>query len=102
MHELEYEEEEILLSSFNIQCLKARQAELCHHLGIQRPHIVMLQETCLNKSMEEIKIPGYRHVSRRDRHEKDNRGGILTLSRDDFNGLVFVENSVKEERSWHF
>ena len=47
-------------------------------------------------------IPGYKIISRRDRHENANRGGILTLARDDFNGLSHISNCEDEERSWHF
>ena len=47
-------------------------------------------------------MPGYTECSRRDRHAGSNRGGILTLVRDDFNGLVHIANSKDEERSWHF
>ena len=39
---------------------------------------------------------------RKDRHAGANRGGILTLRRRDFNGLVHITNCASEERSWHF
>ena len=62
----------------------------------------MLQETWLDASVEHVNIPGYKIISRRDRHENENRGGILTLAREDFNGLSHISNCSEEERSWHF
>ena len=56
----------------------------------------------MNASTEEVAIPGYVVCSRRDRHEGDNRGGIMTLRREDFNGIVHITNTDAEERSWHF
>jgi len=76
--------------------------ELCRQLELHAPHVVCLQETWLDASTKEISIPGYEVVSRRDRHAGANRGGILTLRRSDFNGLVHVANTEGEERSWHF
>ena len=49
-----------------------------------------------------MQIAGYSEVSRRDRHEGANRGSILTLQREDFNGLVHIRNCEDEERSWLF
>jgi len=92
----------ISVYSVNIQCLLARVAELEYQLEMHRPHIVLIQETWLNNSVHDVQISGYEVVSRRDRKEKENRGGILTLQRDDFNGLVHISNSESEERSWHF
>ena len=81
----------------------ARLAELSHHLEMYRPHVVCIQETWLDASIKESpRVPGYTECSRRDRHAGSNRGGILTLVRDDFNGLVHIANSKDEERSWHF
>ena len=41
-------------------------------------------------------------MSRRDRKAGENRGGILTLQRQDFTCLVHIKNSEEEERSLHF
>ena len=56
----------------------------------------------MNKSMLSVSISNYKVVSRRDRSTTENRGGVLTLTRADFNKLVHIENSVEDERSWHF
>ena len=85
-----------------IQCLLAHLVELCFQLDLHRPHVVCIQETWLNASHESVDIPGYTICSRRDRHNGDNRGGILTLQRNDFNGLVHICNTSDEERAWHF
>ena len=65
---LEGDTEEIVLYSINIRCVMANLAELCHHLEEHKPHIVFLQESRLDKSTEEIRVPGYREISRRERH----------------------------------
>ena len=76
--------------------------ELCFHLENEKPHIVCFQETWLDESTKDIEVPGYIVSSRRDRHAGSKRGGILTLQRSDFNGLVHIANAPKEKRSWHF
>ena len=96
--------QELCVYSVNIQCLSAHIDELNHHLETQKCHIVCIQETWLDKSREEPTIHGYKIVSRRDRYDGDreNRGGVLVLRRDDFNGIVHISNSAVDERSWHF
>jgi hypothetical protein len=69
---------------------------------MHKPHIVLLQETWLDASTESVTIANYIVVSRRDRSERANRGGVLTLARSDFNRLAHIENSTLEERSWHY
>jgi len=64
--------------------------------------MVCVQEIWLDDSIKEATIPGYVICSRRDRHKGANRGGIAVFRREDFNGIVHITNSEKEERSWHF
>jgi len=71
-------------------------------LAQHKPHIVLIQETWLDESTEHLEVPNYNLVSRRDRKATANRGGIMTLQRQDFNGLVHIKNCEEEERSWHF
>ena len=98
----------ILIYDIDIRCLLKNQTELEYHLEQHRPHIVTLQETWRDASVEHVDIKGYVVVSRRDRRPTDRLlcgdrcGGILTLRRDDFNCLVHIQNSDSEERSWHF
>ena len=86
----------------NVQGLRAHLTELEFHLLQLRPHIVFLQETWLDASVESVTIANYRVISRKDRKDTTNRGGILCLVRDDFNRLVFIGDSTTEERLWHF
>ena len=86
----------------NIRSIRGHKAELEFHLEQRKPHILMLQETWLDDSTEDIQVKGYFKVSRRDRSGEANRGGIMTLARNDFNQLVHIENSKVEERSWHY
>ena len=93
----------LCIYSVNIQCLLAHLAELQFHLDANQPHVVCIQEAWLNLSTTDIpQIAGYEVCSRRDRHEGDNRGGVLTLRRSDFHGIVHIGNSEGDERSWHF
>ena len=86
----------------NIRSLRAHKAELESHLENLSPHLVLLQETWLDKSHEEIKLSNYVQVSRRDRSDVENRGGIVTYRRSDFNRIAHISDSKTEERSWHF
>ena len=92
----------IRVLAVNIQCLFAHLAELALVLEVHKPHVALIQETWLDSSSEQVTVGGYVQVSRRDRNTKANRGGILTLQRQDFNGLVHIADSPDEERSWHF
>ena len=93
---------EVSVYTVNIQCLLARMHELILQLEAHRPHVVLIQETWLDNTVESVTIPGYIVVSRRDRKQTANRGGILTLQREDFNGLLHIKDCGAEERSWHF
>jgi len=92
----------VRIFTINIQCINAHLDELIVQLNVHRPHVVLIQETWLDKTTEYVNVTGYTLVSRRDRKETANRGGILTLQRDDFNGLVHISSCKDEERDWHF
>jgi hypothetical protein len=107
----------IYIYNINIQCLLSRRqeksiaecdenstrlGELINHLNVHRPHIVLVQETWLDDSTEEVHITGYKTVSRRDRRGGAKCGGILTLQREDFNCMVHIRDCENEERSLHF
>ena len=74
----------VFVYSVNIRCLLAHLAELEFVLSVHKPHIVLIQESWLDASTEQVKISGYKEVSRRDKREGEeragtaNRGGILT------------------------
>ena len=84
---------------FNKDGVRANLTELEFHLASLQTHIVLLQETWLDASVESVSFVGYMVVSRRDRSAGTNRGGVLTLARHDFNRLVHIENSAYDERS---
>ena len=58
----------------NIQCLFARRDELAAQLDLHQLHVVCLQETWLDASTMDVTIPAYETISRRDRHDGENRG----------------------------
>ena len=67
--------------SINIKCLLAHLAELSFHLSVHKPHIVLIQDSWLNKSIEHVSIANYTLLSRRDRSETENRGGVIAFVR---------------------
>ena len=93
------QKQELLIFVLNIKSVRAHKTELEFHLFELQPHLVLLQETWLDASVEHIAIKGYNVVSRRDRSEDANRGGILTLARLDFNQIVHIANLKTDERS---
>ena len=55
----------------------------------------------MDSSTEEISLPNYDLVSRRDRSTQENRGGIITFARCDFaRNFVHVSTSTGGEREW--
>ena len=72
--------DDIYIYCLNVQCLMAHLDELTSFLSDHNPHVVFLQETWLDESIPDVKIPGYIAVSRRDRHSTTNRGGSYHFS----------------------
>ena len=97
-----YKSQPFLIYCINIRCLLSNHAELCYQVKVLTPHVILLQETWLNASIEEISIPGYRILSRRDRSVGENRGGIVSLARLDVPNIVCVEQSENAERAWYY
>jgi len=81
--------------------LLAHLAELSFHLSVHKPHIVLIQESWLNKSIEHVSIANYTLLSRRDRSDTENRGGIIAFVRNDVRQAVHYSDSEHAERSWH-
>ena len=69
---------------------------------MHQPHIICLQETWLNKSIEEVVIPGYSLISRLDRMDDRSGGGICMYAKSCFQNIVHDSHSVVAERSWHY
>lgn len=91
-----------IILCYNIRCMHAHLAELEFQVAIHKPHFVLLQESWLNKSYESICIAGYTVLSRRDRSETENRGGIISLVREDVRDCNLLMHSAVAERSWHY
>ena len=64
-------------------------------------HIVCVQESWLDASVPNPVLPNFVIVSRRDRSQGSNRGGIITYARSDVNNIVEFKKSAASERSWH-
>ena len=101
MLEVSLQSQSILIYCSNILCLLANLAELSCQLAVLNPHLVMLQETWLNKDIEDVSLPNYRIISRRDRSSSENRGGVITFARTDVHNVVFISESDIAERSAH-
>ena len=86
----------------NIRCLHANMPELMYQVKVLSPHLVLLQETWLNCNFEDVILPGYQVISRRDRSDQENRGGIISFARVDVFNIVCVKVSADAERSWHY
>ena len=56
----------------------------------------------MNASIEEKQMPNYRIISRRDRSEGENRGGVATYARVDVCNFVEIKKSFDAECIWHF
>ncbi len=68
------------------------------------PHYVAVTETWLDNGTEDVKLAGYKRVSRLDRRNmiRTDRGGIALYARDGYDmSIVHVANSESDERSWH-
>jgi len=91
----------LIVYCINIRCLLSKFGELQYHLNRMQPHILFIQESWLAKSVEEVDLEGYDCISRKDRFEIENRGGVIAYARNDLGNIVFLANSIKAERSWH-
>ena len=85
----------------NVRCLLGKLGELSVLAARVDAHIVFLNETWLDSSTEHVSLPGYCVLSRRDRSNEPNRGGIAAFVRNDVSNAVFVSHSNVAERSWH-
>ena len=74
---------------------------MCHVLRTLQIHVAVVQETWLDASTENLDVPGYVVIGRRDRSESENRGGILTLVRLDVKNVVLLFKAENAERAFH-
>ena len=95
--------DEFIILSINIRGFIARSAVLSAYLEASRADIVCLQETWLDSSVEEVKLPGFRLISRKDRllGQKAGYGGVAVFARDEVaDAVCFLEHSDVAERTW--
>ena len=87
----------------NIRGFISHSAELSVHLElIGMPHFVGLVETLLTDLVGDISLPGYSLVSRRDRQDGRQGGGIALFALASVVAeIVHVADSLKHERSFH-
>ena len=91
----------------NIQSINSplKRAALAAELERLTPDILGLNETWLDSSVENLDIPGYELVSRRDRPSsrvgKLNHGGVALYRRRGGILVTHLEDSSIAERSWH-
>ena len=85
----------------NIQCFLSKCTELHYYAQVYDAHLVLVQESWLNEASINIELAGYTMLSNRNRHEGENRGGMLAFCRNDVKNCIHWENSRDAERSWH-
>ena len=85
----------------NIRNLLGKITELMHLIEVQDVQLVFLQETWLDTSHEEIVLPNFTVLSRRDRAIDANRGGVTAYVRQDIKNMVHLMDAKIGERSWH-
>ena len=86
----------------NAQGLNSHLATLTAHLRLlpNRPALVCVTETHLNRSTEVLELEGYEEVARRDRAERGG-GGVLVYALKSFaKSVVHLESSTAHERVW--
>ena len=87
--------------SINIRCLLSKLTELVYICNLFDVDIVLVQETWLDASVEKVILPGYILLSRLDRSENENRGGVCAFCRDSIKNVVLWKTSPSAERVWH-
>ena len=79
---------------------KINAGKLTIELENSQPDVILLTETWLDASTEEIYIPGYRSIARRDRGTSKKGGGIDIFAKNECRDVGMLEISETSERSW--
>ena len=98
---LEFEKSNLL--HVNIRGVKTHLAELDGRLRCmpERPLLVALTETWLDASTGAVCLTGYSLISRRDRGDGRQGGGVALFAASAFaDNVVFIAHSGGYERSW--
>ena len=67
----------------------------------QKPDLICVNETFLNRTTEHISIEGYSLIARRDRSDGRKCGGIAAFAASNISQRVtLVESSENAERVW--
>ena len=97
------ENEELRVLHLNARSLVHKLAELTARLRCMstKPHIICVNETWLDKSIESVFLEGYAVAARRDKSDKPNRGGVLVFVQEGMSAhVVELEQSIVAERIW--
>ena len=93
---------DVVIVQFNLRGFLSKHAELASYVQLAGPDVVCLTETLLDPSIDEISLPGYRLVLRRDRDDGREGGGVAVFASDAIaNNVVHIESSPSSERVWH-
>ena len=86
----------------NIRSIKnpTNLAKLSVQLKETEPDLIFVTETWLDSSVEEVFLPGYHSIGRRDRGEQKKGGGVDIFARDGFRDVGLLAKSETSERSW--
>jgi hypothetical protein len=87
----------------NIRSLSGHLAELTARINLlpELPTLICINETWLDKSIENIALAGYNVVGRHDRQDGRQGGGVILFARDCYaNNVTLIEKSGDAERLW--
>ena len=81
----------------NIRCVLSKLGELSARAEEHDVHVVLIQESWLDASIENPSLPGYVVAARRDRADHENRGGVLCYVRLKYSGVSrqFVQHCAR-------
>jgi len=81
--------------------VKHKKTELIQITKDRDIHLILLQESWLDASTQIMDLPNFSVISRRDRSDRPNRGGVIGFVRHDVNNISFLHKSENAERCWH-
>ena len=61
-------------------------------------NVIFIQESWLDASVVNPVIPNFSVLSRRDRNDKSNRGGVIIYARGDLNNVIAFKKCAGSER----
>ena len=85
----------------NIRCVMYKLGEFTCLIEYHYVHMILLQASWLDASIENVMLPNFVVLSRRDRSDDPNRGGIIAFVRCDVKNVMYLHNTMSSERSWH-